>query len=129
MSLRSPLGKAVGMGAAKEGAGHWWSQRVSSVGLLLLAPWFLISLLVLGDLAYVHLVSWMAKPLNAVLLCLLVVTLAYHAQLGLQVVVEDYVPSKGTRMMIMLLINFGLLMVGVLGVFSVLRIAFTAAHI
>ena len=129
MSLRSPLGKAVGMGAAKEGAGHWWSQRVSSVGLLLLAPWFLISLLVLGDLAYVHLVSWMAKPLNAVLLCLLVVTLAYHAQLGLQVVVEDYVPSKGTRMVIMLLINFGLLMVGVLGVFSVLRIAFTAAHI
>lgn len=124
MSLRSPLGKALGMGAAKEGAGHWWSQRVSAVALVLLGPWFVLSLICVGDLSYANVVAWIAMPLNTVLLSLLVVTTAYHAQLGLQVVVEDYVPSKGTRMLTMLVINFGLLLLGVLGVFSVLRIAF-----
>lgn len=124
MSLRSPLGQVLGLGAAKEGASHWWTQRVTSVGLALLAPWFLLSLLALGELSYVNVVAWIAAPLNAVLLSLFIVTLAYHAQLGLQVVIEDYVPHKGTRLVSMLIINFGLLVVGVLGVFSVLRIAF-----
>ena len=127
MSLRSPLGKALGMGSAKAGAGHWWSQRVSAVGLVLLAPWFLLSLICLGDLSYANVVAWVAAPVNTVLLSLLVLTVTYHAQLGLQVVVEDYVPSKGTRMMVMLVINFGLLLLGLLGVFSVLRIAFAAS--
>lgn len=126
MSLRSPLGKVMGLGAAKEGAGHWWSQRVSAVGLVLLAPWFLLSLIALGDLSYAHVVIWVASPVNTVLLSLLIVTMAYHAQLGLQVVVEDYVAHKGTRIVVMLVINFALLVLGLLGVFSVLRIAFAA---
>ncbi len=124
MSLRSPMSKVLGLGAAKEGAGHWWSQRVSAVGLVLLAPWFLFSLISLGDLGYANVTSWIAAPFNTVLLSLLVLTVTYHAQLGLQVVVEDYVPHKGTRMLVMLVINFALLLLGVLGVLSVLRIAF-----
>lgn len=128
MSLQSPLGKVLGNGAAKEGAGHWWAQRVSAVGLVLLAPWFVMSLIALGDLSYVHIVSWIAAPVNTVLLSLLVLTVSYHAQLGLQVVVEDYVAHKGIRMLTMLVINFTLLVLGVLGVFSVLRIALTGNH-
>ncbi|MGE0113629.1 MAG: succinate dehydrogenase, hydrophobic membrane anchor protein [Steroidobacteraceae bacterium] len=125
MSLRSPLGKVLGMGAAKEGSAHWWSQRVSAVGLALLAPWFLLSLISLGDLSYIHAVGWIAAPVNTVLLSLLIVTLAYHAQLGLQVIVEDYAAHHKTiRVIAMLIINFGLLLLSVLGVFSVLRIAF-----
>jgi succinate dehydrogenase / fumarate reductase, membrane anchor subunit len=127
MSLRSPLGKVLGLGSAKEGATHWWAQRVSAVGLALLAPWFLFSLIAVGDLSYANVVSFVAAPVNTVLLSLLVVTLCYHAQLGLQVVVEDYVPSKGSKIAILLVVNFGLLLLGVLGVTSVLRIAFTAA--
>ena len=123
MSLRSPLGKVIGLGAAKEGAGHWWSQRVSAVGLLLLAPWFLLSLINVGDLSHANVLAWIACPTNAVLLSLFLVTLMYHAQLGLQVVIEDYVASKGLRILISLLVNFGLLLLGALGVFSVLRIA------
>jgi succinate dehydrogenase / fumarate reductase membrane anchor subunit len=123
MSLRSPLGKVLGNGSAKEGSHHWWVQRVSSVGLLLLAPWFLLSLIALGDLSYVNVLAWIAAPLNTVLLSLLVVTLCYHAQLGLQVVVEDYVAHKGIHLVTMLIINFVLLGLSVLGVFSVLRIA------
>jgi len=124
MSLRSPLGKVLGLGSAKTGAGHWWSQRVSAVGLVLLAPWFLLSLIALGDLSYANVIAWVAAPLNTVLLSLLVLTVTYHAQLGLQVVVEDYVAHKGARMLVMLVINFGLVLLGLLGVFSVLRIAF-----
>jgi succinate dehydrogenase / fumarate reductase membrane anchor subunit len=123
MSLRSPLGAVLGLGAAKEGAGHWWAQRVSAVGLLLLGPWFVIALLMLGDLSYVAVAAWVATPLNAVLLSLLVVTTTYHAQLGMQVVIEDYVAHKGTKILTTLAINFALLVLGVLGVFSVLRIA------
>lgn len=123
MSLRSPLGKVIGLGSAKEGAGHWWIQRVSAVGLLLLAPWFLIALLMLGDLSYVSVVAWVAAPLNAALLTLLIITVTYHAQLGMQVVVEDYVSHKGVKILILLAINFALWILGVLGVFSVLRIA------
>ncbi len=128
MSLQSPLGKVLGNGAAKDGAGHWWAQRVSAVGLVLLAPWFVMSLIALGDLSYVNIVSWIASPVNTVLLSLLVFTVSYHAQLGLQVVVEDYVAHKGIRMLTMLVINFTLLVLGVLGVFSVLRIALTGNH-
>lgn len=124
MSLQSPLGKVLGLGAAKEGAGHWWAQRVSAVGLLLLLPWFLLSLIAIGDLSYINVVAWIATPVHCVLLSLLVVTVAYHAQLGLQVVIEDYVAHKGTKIVVLLAINFALLILGVLGVFSVLRIAF-----
>jgi succinate dehydrogenase / fumarate reductase membrane anchor subunit len=123
MSLRSPLGKVLGLGSAKEGASHWWSQRVTAVGLVLLTPWFLLSLLALGDLSYASVVNWIGAPINAVLLSLLVVTLAYHAQLGLQVVIEDYVAHKGTRIVVMMIINFAMLLLGVLGVFAVLRVA------
>lgn len=127
MSLRSPLGKVLGLGAAKEGAAHWWVQRVSAVGLLLLAPWFLLSLIGIGDLSYASVVNFVAAPLNTVLLSLFVLTVCYHAQLGLQVVIEDYVASKGTKIVVLLVVNFGLLLLGVLGVLSVLRVAFTAA--
>lgn len=127
MSLRSPLGRVLGLGAAKQGAHHWWVQRVSSVGLLLLAPWFLFSLIGIGDLSYANVVAFVAAPLNTVLLSLFVITVCYHAQLGMQVVIEDYVTGKGAKVVTLLVVDFGLLLLGVLGVLSVLRIAFTAA--
>ena len=129
MSLRSPLGRVLGLGAAKEGAGHWWMQRVTSVGLLLLTPWLLISLLVLGDLSYGSVIAWMAAPLNATLLSLLIVAWVYHAQLGLQVVIEDYVAHDGGKILLILAVDFVLIALGVLGVLSVLRVAFTPAGI
>jgi len=128
MSLRSPLGKVLGAGAAKEGAHHWWAQRISAVGLLLLAPWFLLSLIALGDMSYASVHDWVGLPVNTVLLSLLVLAVTYHAYLGLQVVVEDYVAHKGIRVLVMLVIKFALLILGVLGVVSVLRIAFTGNH-
>lgn len=125
MSLRSPLGKVLGWGTARDGVHHWWSQRVTAVALLLLAPWFLLSLISLGDVSYASMTEWIASPVHSVLLSLLLVVITYHAQLGLQVVVEDYVANMGIRMITLLVINFVLVLLAVLGVFAVLRIALT----
>ena len=124
MSLRSPIGRVLGLGSAKEGVGHWWTQRVTSVALVVLTLWFVSALLRLGDLGYPVVTAWMSSPLNAVLLSLLIATAVYHSQLGVQVVVEDYVARHGTKVIVLLLLNFLHVVVGALGVFSVLRIAF-----
>ncbi|HEY4365933.1 MAG TPA: succinate dehydrogenase, hydrophobic membrane anchor protein [Steroidobacteraceae bacterium] len=127
MSLRSPLGKVLGLGTAKDGASHWWSQRVTAVALVVLTLWFVAALVRLHDFSYSAVTAWIGKPFNAVLLSLLVGTMAYHSQLGVQVVVEDYVTDKGWKIATMLLLNFIHIALAVLGVFAVLRIAFGVA--
>lgn len=124
MSLRTPIGRVLGLGSAKEGVGHWWTQRVTSVALVILGLWFVSALLRLDDLSYGAVVTWMSSPVNAVLLALLVGTTAYHSQLGVQVVVEDYVAHHGAKVAVLLLLNFLHVALGALGVFAVLRIAF-----
>ena len=126
MSLRSPIGRVLGLGAAKEGVGHWWAQRVTSVALVVLSLWFVVALLGLDDFSYPLITFWMSKPVNAVLLSLLVGTVVYHSQLGVQVVVEDYVVNHGVKVATMLLLNFVHVALGALGIFSVLKIALGA---
>jgi succinate dehydrogenase / fumarate reductase membrane anchor subunit len=127
VSLRSPIGRVLGLGSAKEGVSHWWGQRVSAVALLLLALWFVSALLRLGDFSHASVVAWIATPMNAVLLSLLVGTTVYHSQLGVQVVVEDYVSHHGSKIATLVLLNFLHIVLAALGIFSVLRIAFGAA--
>lgn len=126
MSLRSPMGRVLGLGSAKEGVGHWWMQRVSAVALVALGLWFASSLLRLGDFSHAVVLAWIAMPLNAVLLSLLIGTAVYHSQLGVQVVVEDYVTGHGLKIVTMLLLTFVHIVLAALGIFSVLRIAFGA---
>ena len=127
MSLRSPIGRVLGLGAAKEGASHWWSQRVTSVALLLLGLWFVASLLRMSSFEHEVVVAWIAGPVNAVLLLLLVATLIYHSLLGVQVVVEDYVHHHGLKIATMMLLTFAHVAVAALAIFAVLRIAFGGA--
>ena len=93
MSLGTLLGRALGLVATKNGTGHWWAQRVSSVALMLLGPWFVISLVVDNGFVYADVVAFIARPHNAVLLSVLCLTLGYHSYLGVQVIIEDYVHS------------------------------------
>jgi succinate dehydrogenase / fumarate reductase membrane anchor subunit len=127
MSLRSPLGRVLGLGSAKSGSSHWYGQRVSAVALTLLGAWFAVSLATLGSFEHARVVGWLSSPLQSVLAALLVVTAAWHAALGLQVVVEDYVAAKGTRVVVLLAIRFALIVAAVTGVLAVLRIAFGVA--
>src|SRR5205823_4001490 len=91
MSLRSPLGKVLGTGSAKQGVHHWWAQRLTSVALVPLSVWFVVSLLSLPSHEHATVVAWMGQSGTALLLVLLVLDGAWHSQLGLRVVVEDYV--------------------------------------
>jgi succinate dehydrogenase / fumarate reductase membrane anchor subunit len=124
MSLRSPLGRVLGLGSAKDGTGHWWSQRVSAVALIPLTLWFLSSLLTLPALDYVTVRTWLSFPLTSFLAVLLVAVLTYHSYLGTIVVVEDYVPAAGTRIFLLLLLRFSYVLCGGAGIFAVLRVAF-----
>ncbi len=122
MSLRTPLGRVLGLGSAGDGPGHWWQQRVSAAGLALLGLWLMVSLLAVdgGDLAAVR--AWIAAPLNAALLVVLVLTAAWHSQLGLRVIVEDY--TDGAVKVAMLVgLQFVHAVAAAVGVLAVLRIA------
>jgi succinate dehydrogenase / fumarate reductase membrane anchor subunit len=124
MSLRSPVGRVLGLGSAGEGVGHWWTQRVTSVALVLLGLWFVFSLVRMPDVSYAVVTAWIASPVNAVLLVLLIGTMVYHSMLGVQVVVEDYVSHHGAKIVTILLLNFLHYVLAALGIFAVLRIAF-----
>ena len=126
MSLRSPLGRVLGLGTAKDGTEHWWGQRVSGVALAILGLWFAWALATMSGFSHAEAVAFIGQPVNAVLLLLLSVTMAYHSYLGIQVVIEDYVKSKLLRTAAVLGVGFACALFAVIGVFAVLRIAFGA---
>jgi succinate dehydrogenase / fumarate reductase, membrane anchor subunit len=123
MSLRSPLGRVLGMGSAKDGTGHWWAQRVSAVALIPLTLWFLFSLLMLPDLDYATVRTWLSLPVSGLLAVLLLWVLTYHSYLGTTVVVEDYVHSAGMKLLSLLLLRFLYVLVCGVGIFAILRVA------
>jgi succinate dehydrogenase / fumarate reductase membrane anchor subunit len=124
MSLRSPLGRVLGMGSAKDGTGHWWAQRVSAVALVPLTLWFLYSLLVLPALDYGTVKAWLALPISSFLAALSVAVLTHHSYLGTTVVVEDYVHAAGLKVATLLLLRFLYVIFGGAGIFAILRVAF-----
>ena len=124
MNLRSPLGQVSGLGSAKDGTGHWWSQRVSAVALIPLTLWFLFSLLSLPSLDYITVRTWLSFPMSGFLAVLLVAVLAYHSYLGTTVVIEDYVHSAGMKLLLLLLLRFLYVLVGGASIFAILRVAF-----
>ena len=126
MSLRSPLGRVLGAGSAKEGVHHWWLQRLTSIALVPLTIWFVVSLLSLPTLEHVTVVSWMAHSWTALLLILFILVASWHSQLGVRVVVEDYVHG-GAKTLTLVVITFIHTLVAAAGVFAVLKVAFGGA--
>lgn len=123
-SLRSPLGRVRGMGSAKGGTHHWWMQRVTSIALLPLTLWFVASMIGLAGASYLETLLWIAQPVNAVLLLVLIGLTFHHMASGLQVVVEDYVRDELRRLAYILLIKAAALLMALASAFAVLRIAF-----
>ena len=123
MSLRTPLGKVLGRGSAGEGVSHWWTQRVTAVAFLPLTAWFAISLVTHALQSYEVMRGWLAQPYVAVLTILLVLTLALHSKLGIEVIVEDYVHGKVAKTTLLLLSTFVHVAAAVAAVFAILVLA------
>jgi succinate dehydrogenase / fumarate reductase, membrane anchor subunit len=121
--MRSPLGRAVGLGSAKEGVEHWWFQRITAVALVPLTLWFVIAVirLVGADLDSVR--DWVGNPLPAILLVLLLIATFYHASLGLQVVIEDYVHTELSKLGLLIIVRLACFALTVAGIFAVLGMA------
>ena len=122
MNLRTPLSNAKGLGSAKEGASHWWVQRLTSLALVPLTLWLAYSLATFGDVSYQAVLVWMQSPVVAVSLALLVVVLFYHVQLGVQVILEDYVHGW-LKIASLILLNFACISLVFIGLFSIIKVS------
>ena len=123
MNLRSPLARVKGLGSSGEGSHHWWLQRVTAIALIPLTIWFAFSILQhIGD-SHDHVLAWIATPHVALFLVLFLGFMFFHAQLGLQVVIEDYVHTEWLKMAMLLGVKGLAGLVGIAAIFAVLRIA------
>jgi len=124
MSLRSPLGRVLGLGSAREGVAHWWAQRVGAVALVPLTLWLVLSLAALGSLDHQAVIGFLRQPLNALLALLLVLVSAQHSYLGVEVVIEDYVHAPAAKITSLILSRLAHVLAAAAGAFALLRIAF-----
>ena len=123
MSRRSALGRVLGHGSAKEGVAHWWVQRLTSVALVPLTVWFVVSLCALPTLDRATVAAWMGGATTALLLILFALTAAWHSQLGVQVVIEDYVHERGWKTLALALSSFLHVLIAAAGALAVLKVA------
>ncbi|MDX1506767.1 MAG: succinate dehydrogenase, hydrophobic membrane anchor protein [Woeseiaceae bacterium] len=126
MSLRTPLGRVLGLGSAKDGTAHFIAQRVTAIANVLLGLWFAWSLLTIDSMAYLDVMRFVASPLNGVLLSLLVINVSYHSYLGVQVVIEDYVHAHGAKLLALIASRFAHVFLAIASLYAILRIGFTA---
>jgi len=122
-AMQSGLGRARGLGAAKEGVQHWWVQRLTAAALVPLTLWFVASVILLTGADHATVSAWIARPFNTVLLLCLLGATFWHASLGLQVVIEDYIHRERTRLAALLAVKAVLLLGALSGILAVLRVA------
>lgn len=127
MSLRSPLGRVRGLGSAKSGAHHWWHQRLTAVALVPLSLWFVNAILTHMHDDHAAVVAWIGSPLVSALLVALIVSVFYHAKLGLQVVIEDYVHDELAKVGLLIAMRLAMAFGALLGLVAVLKISFGSA--
>jgi succinate dehydrogenase / fumarate reductase membrane anchor subunit len=124
MKFRTPLARVRGLGSARSGTHHWWMQRLTAIALVPLTLWFVASLIMVVTADHLTAIRWLHSPLVAILCSVLIVALFYHAQLGLQVVIEDYVHSEWRKLTIIVFMKLLSLLLASAALFAVLSIAF-----
>jgi succinate dehydrogenase / fumarate reductase, membrane anchor subunit len=121
--MGSPLGRAVGLGSAKEGVEYWWLQRITAVALVPLSLWFVIAIIRLAGADFDSVRDWLGNPLPAILLVLLLIATFYHVSLGLQVVIEDYIHAELAKIGLVIIVRLACFALAVAGIFAVLSMA------
>ncbi len=122
MEYRSPLAQVRGLGSAKTGASHWWMQRVTAVALIPLSFWLIIFLDLSLNAPYQETVAWLASPLNTLGIVAWILAVFYHAALGLQVVIEDYIAAEGVKIVAVWTVNLSFLLLALAALIAVFRI-------
>lgn len=124
-NMRDPLATARGLGSAKDGVNHWWMQRITAIALMVLSPWFIYFAVSLIGADHFTVRAMIAQPLNATLLVSFIIALYWHARLGLQVVVEDYVHGW-QELSLQLVIKFAYAIAAIASIIAIGRIVFSA---
>ena len=126
MSMLNPIARARGHGSAKEGVHHWYAQRASAVLLIFLLGWLIFSIYSLAGGGYEASRAFIANPVNASFLGLLLVVVLYHAMLGLQVVIEDYVHNPAAEVVLYFVTRAGGYVLMALGLVHIMKLALGA---
>ncbi len=122
MDYRTPLSRVRGLGSAKSGTTHWWMQRVTAVALIPLSFWLIYFLGLSLTAPYQQTVAWLATPINSVCIVAWIIAAFYHAALGLQVVIEDYVAAEGPKIISIWVVNLAFLFLAIAALLAVFRI-------
>jgi succinate dehydrogenase / fumarate reductase, membrane anchor subunit len=122
VARRSALGRVRGYGSAKEGVGHWWSQRLTSVALIVLGCWFVVSMLSLPSYDYATVAAWMRRGWTALPLMLFAGVATWHSALGIPVIIEDYVEDVGIKTILLALSTFMHVVIGVASILAILEV-------
>ena len=127
MGNGTSIGRVRGLGSAHSGAHHWLVQRFSAIGNLVLGLWLIISLITLPDYDFKTVREWIAGGIPATAMALLVISAFWHARLGIQVLIEDYVHEHANKFACMALLNLSAFAGAAFGLFSIVRLALGAA--
>jgi succinate dehydrogenase / fumarate reductase membrane anchor subunit len=127
MAHDTPIKRVRGLGSAHHGAHHWLVQRFTAIGNLVLSIWLIASIIGLPDLSYATVSKWLAQPVSATAMILLVISTFWHARLGLQVLIEDYLHNSGTKFAALAALNLAVIGGCAFAIFSVASLAFGGA--
>jgi len=124
MEMRSPLARVRGLGSSNVCFHHWWVQRLPGIALVPLVLWFVLYAVGLASADLATVKAWVGAHYNPVLLILLIICMFHHGQLGLQVVIEDYIHKESVKVTSLILVKGGALLLGACSAFAVLRLTF-----
>lgn len=127
MGNGTSIGKVRGLGSAHHGAHHWLVQRFTAIGNVVLSIWLMASFILLPNLSYATVTDYLAQPVPATAMALLIVSTFWHARLGLQVLIEDYIHTPGNKFAVLALLNLATLGGAAFGIFCVIRLALGGA--
>ena len=122
MTLETPLARIRGLGSAKQGTHHWWMQRITAIALLPLTVWFVYSLLLLTMLDHAAVTSWIRSPVTSSLLILFIISIYYHAMLGVRVVIEDYIECEMLKISSVIILNFVFIFAALVSIIAVIMV-------
>ena len=123
MDLRTPIARARGLGSAKDGTRHWWMQRITAIALIPLSVWLVGSLVAIGAADHAQTVHWIRSPAVSIALLLTIAALFHHAQLGMQVIIKDYVHAEWKKLTALIAVKLLAITIAATAAFSVLKIS------